>query len=443
VGEAIITRRGGSNIQPPTTSSQSIFIGATIPLTYKGNTRIYENNYEYKSNTHNITITGLEGRATITGNGTKSVTVAFDVSSSTSSLKNFTITCVKDAQTLTYQGLHAHYGVTTTGILTFAYTNIPKDGSEGTIGNEYLFIDTSSTDLPYFSSTVTLWNNVYSYQVLNTLIGNFSNTSIGSNFLRYCYSFNQPLTIPSGVTSIGSNFLQNCSSFNQPLTIPSGVTSIGGNFLRNCYSFNQPLTIPSGITSIGTYFLAYCYSFNQPLTIPSGVTSIGTYFLQNCYSFNQPLTIPSDVTSIGSNFLSYCYAFNQPLTIPSGITSIGDYFLQNCYAFNQPLTIPSGITSIGDYFLQNCYSFNQPLTIPSGVTSIGTYFLAYCYSFSTINYNTSVYPTDNNSLSQDINSKTSATGSGIKVYGTNRAGLLTALPNRTATPFRKLIDGGS
>jgi len=347
VGEAIITRLGGSNIQPPTTSSQSIFIGATIPLTYKGNTRIYENNYEYKSNTHNITITGLEGRATITGNGTKSVTVAFDVSSSTSSLKNFTITCVKDAQTLTYQGLHAHYGVTTTGILTFAYTNIPKDGSEGTIGNEYLFIDTPSTDLPYFASPTTLWNNIYSYQVLNTLTGNFSKTSIGNYFLQNCYSFNQPLTIPSGITSIATSFLQNC------------------------------------------------YTFNQPLTIPSDVTSIGAYFLQNCYTFNQPLTIPSDVTSIGSNFLSGCCSFNQPLTIPSDVTSIGDYFLYNCY------------------------------------------------SLSTINYNTSVYPTDNNSLSQTVNSKTSATGSGIKVYGTNRAGLLTALPNRTATPFRKLIDGGS
>ncbi len=275
MGEAIITRRGGSNIQPPTTSSQSIFIGATIPLTYKDNTRIYENNYEYKSNTHNITISGLEGRATITGNGTKSVTVAFDVSSSTTSLKNFTRTCVKDAQTLTYKGLHAHYGVTTTGILTFAYTNIPKDGSEGTIGNEYLFIDTPSTDLPYFASPTTLWNNIYSYQVLNTLIGNFS------------------------------------------------------------------------------------------------------------------------VTSIGSSFLSYCYAFNQPLTIPSNVTSIGSYFL------------------------------------------------SYCPSLSTIIYNTSVYPTDNNSLSQTVNSKTSASGSGIKVYGTNRTGLLTALPNRTATPFRKLIDGGS
>jgi hypothetical protein len=417
MGEAIITRR----VEPTTPSSgaQGIFTGATIPLTYKDNTHTYENEYEYSSNSHNITITGLDGRATITNNGSKKVTVAFDVTSSTSSLKNFTITCVKGDETLTYSGLHAHYGTTTTGILTFAFKNITKDGSEGTIGTEYVFIDTSSTTLPCFSTNSTLWQGIYSYQVLNTLIGNFSSTSIGASFLRYCYAFNQPLTIPSGVTSIGNYFLQYCYAFNQPLPIPSGVTSIGDYFLQGCYVFNQPLTIPSNVKSIGNYFLRYCYAFNQPLTIPSGVTSIGNYFLQ------------------------YCYAFNQPLTISSYVTSIGDYFLQSCYVFNQPLTIPSGVTSIGNYFLQNCYVFNQPLTIPSDVTSIGTYFLNNCYSLSTINYNASVYPTDTNSLSQTVNSKTSTTGSGIKVYGTNRAELITSLPDQTSTPYRKLINGGS
>ena len=307
----------------PSTNAGSIFTGATIPLTYKDNTTTYENEYVYESATHNITIDGLAGRATITGNGTKSVKVVFDVTSATSSLKNFTITCVKDAQTLVYNGMHAHYGTTVTGILTFAYTNITKDGSEGTIGTNYLFIVTNSTILPIFASTTTLWYGIYSHQVLNVLIGNYSSTSIGARFLNNCF------------------------------------------------------------------------------------------------------------------------AFNQPLTLPSGVTSIGDNFLLNCYAFNQLLTLPSGITSIGASFLQTCFAFNQPITIPSGITSIGTSFLNNCYCLSVITYNPSVYPTDNNSLSQNINSKTSADGAGIIVYGTNRAGLIAALPDRTATPFRKLINGGS
>ncbi len=268
--------------EQPSTAGGSIFTGATIPLTYKDNTHDYENNYEYKSATHNITITGLDDRATITGNGTKNVLVAFDVTSSTSSLKNFTITCVNGDQTLIYKGLHAHYGTTVTGILTFAYNNITRDGSEGTFNTSgltanYKFIVTSPSDLPIFSENTTLWNTIYSHQLLNVLIGNFSGTSIGDYFMAYCYAFNQVLTLPSSLSSIGNNFMY------------------------------------------------------------------------------------------------------------------------------------------------------------------------HCYALSTIIWNASVYPTDNNSLSQDINTKTNSTdGAGIKVYGTKRANLITALPNRTSTsPYRKLINGGS
>jgi len=427
----------------PSTNAGSIFTGATIPLTYKDNTIVYENEYEYESATHNITITGLTGRATITGNGTKSVKVVFDVTSATSSLKNFTITCVKDTETLVYNGMHAHYGTTVTGILTFAYTNVTKDGNEGTVGTNYLFIETNSTTLPLFSTNTTLWNGIYSYQVLNVLIGKFSSTSIGASFLRECILFNQPLIIPSGVTSISMFFLAICYSFNQPLTIPNGVLTIGNAFMNMCLSFNQKLTLSTALTSWGVTFMGNCYAFNQPLTIPSGVTDMGNNFLNAAYSFNQPLTIPSGVTSFGTSFLLNCWSFNHPLTIPSGVTSISNSFLEQCRVFNQPLTIPSGVTSIGNSFLNSCFAFNQPLTIPSGVTSIGTNLLYNCFSLSAINYESSTYPTDNNSISQTTNSKTSADGSGIMVYGTNRAGLITALPDRTATPFRKLINGGS
>jgi hypothetical protein len=154
----------------PSTQSQSIFTGATVPLTAKDNNISYENNYEYKSLTHNITITGLTGRATITNNGSKNVTVAFDVTSATNSLKFFDITCVNGTQSITYRGLHAHYGTTLTGTqnLTFAFLNVTKDGTEGTVGTattgtNYRFI--VSTSLPTFVSSTALYNNIYAYQV--------------------------------------------------------------------------------------------------------------------------------------------------------------------------------------------------------------------------------------------------------------------------------------
>jgi hypothetical protein len=94
--------------------------------------------------------------------------------------------------------------------------------------------------------------------------------------------------------------------------------------------------------------------------------------------------------------------------------------------------------------MSSCYAFNQPLTIPSSLNSIGSSFMSYCHALSTIIWNAGVYPTDDNSLSQDINTKTDSTyGAGIKVYGTKRAELISALPNRTSSPYRKLINGGS
>lgn len=523
---------GGS----PSVVSQNIFSGATIPLTYLNNSHTYENIYEYTSISHDITISGLDNRATITGNGTKSVSVSFDVTSSTSSLKNFTITCVKDTQTLVYNGMHAHYGTTVTGVLTFAYTNITGDGSEGVIGSDYLFIET--TTLPLFLNSSILWNGIYSYQILNLLLGNYTGI-IANNFMSYGYSFNQPLRLPDGVTeikdnfmyynygfnqpiifsntitaigayfmqastafnkkitlsngliTIGTYFLSECYAFNQEIIIPNGVLTIGTNFMQYNYAFNQPITIPNSVTAIGRYFftqnssfnqtitlsnnmtkidtgflspcksfnqpivipnsvtiindsfLADCYAFNQPLTIPSSVTTMSTYFLQNCLSFNQPLVIPNSMTRIPGNFLEGCRSFNQPIFIPNSVSIIDTKFLWGCMAFNQPVIIPSSVTSIGSYFMNSLASFGQAIIIPSSVTSISTYFMKDNYCQSSIVYNASVYPTDTNSLSQTINTKTSTSGSGIKVYGTNRAGLITALPNKTTSPYRKLINGGS
>jgi hypothetical protein len=296
-GYSKVTVSVSGEVTPPTTTSQSIFTGATIPLTYKDNAHANENTYVYASQTHNITITGLDGRANITNNGTKTVTVAFIVTSATSSLKNFTISCTNSFGTKTFTGMHAHYGTTCTGILTFAYKNITKDGGEGTIGTNYLFIETASNALPLFTNDITIWNGIYSYQLLALLIGNYNSTSIGNNFLKYCYSFNQPLDL-------------------------------------------------GGVSSIGAYFLVACYSFNQPLTIPANVNSIGVNFLYNAF----------------------------------------------------------------------------------GV--------------STIIWETTTYPTDNSSLSQNVNTKPNATnGAGIVIYGSKSANLKTALPNRTSQPYRKLIDG--
>ena len=393
----------------PSTQAQGIFTGWTMPLTYLNST---DNVFTYESSTHNILLTGLDGVGTITGNGTKQVTLTMDVSGTSNTQTPFTITCVNDSETLTYNGIAFYYG-TELGdgnclAVAQTLTGTPLD-----IG--YVFIESAS--LPLFNQVSTLWNNVYGYQIMTFIFGKWNGSSIGSD----------------------GSFLYFCNSFNQPITIPNSVTSIGSSFLGSCQSFNQPLIIPNSVTIISDFFLSSCNSFNQPLIIPNSVTYIGGQFLQHCNSFNQPLTISTGLTSIGSNFLQYCQAFNQPLTISDGVTSIESQFLYNCYSYNQPLIIPNSVTSIGSSFLRNCYSFNHSLTIPSSINIIGNLFLYYCYSLVKIEYNASVYPTDNGSLSQGNNTKTSTNGTGILITGTHASDLKASLPDSTAQPYRKLV----
>ena len=64
------------------------------------------------------------------------------------------------------------------------------------------------------------------------------------------------------------------------------------------------------------------------------------------------------------------------------------------------------------------------------------------YALSTIIWETTTCPSDSTSLSQTANTKPNATnGAGIVIYGSKSANLKTALPDRTSTPYRKLIDG--
>lgn len=246
-------------------ASQEIFTGYTMPVTYLN---CADNTFIYESETHNLAISGLDAVATVTGNGTKKVTVVANVTFTNDEQTSFTITCTKDLESVTYNGIAFHYG---NAVASGNCLAVVKTVAGSPLSVKYVFIE--SVSLPTFSSDTTTWNGVYSYQVESFTFAEFSVSSIGNNFLRYCYSFNQPLTIPSAVSSIGSSFLYQCQSF--------------------------------------------------------------VY----------------------------------------------------------------------------------------------------------ISYNTNVYPTDDRSLSQTVNSKTSTTGSGIVVSGTNKNQLIAALPDRTTTPFRKLVLG--
>ena len=134
---ATISAGGGVSTQ-----SQSIFTGCTAPLTYLNDSA---NVFEYKSATHNITITGLNSIATISGNGTKSVSVTIDTTSTTDRQTAFTITCSNNGQSLTYNGIAFHYGIDVTNGNCLA---VAQTLSNNQIA--YIFIESSS--LPLFAT---------------------------------------------------------------------------------------------------------------------------------------------------------------------------------------------------------------------------------------------------------------------------------------------------
>lgn len=298
-------------------------------------------------------------------------------------------------------------------------------------------------------------------------------TSIGQYFCAYCNAFNCPLDIPEGVTSIGIYFLYGSVGFNQPITLPSSLTYISNSFLNNCTSFNQPIIFPDKLATIEYFFLRGCTAFNQPLWLKDSLTAIGYGFLNGCTSFNQPLTIP-DTTTISNidnsegGFLSGCTSFNQPIELPASMTTVPIRFLKGCTSFNSSVGFRGEYTAIGNYFLYQCTSFNQPLSLPDAVTSIGSDFLSGCTSFNqplslpdTVNsvggsllYNTDQFVgplnvgkaygflSSNYSLSTVSNTAPMYT-EGITIVGENAEGWMAGLPNRTSSPYRKLINGNA
>lgn len=325
--------------------------------------------------------------------------------------------------------------------------------------NQDITIPNTITEIPnYFLTGCTSFNSSISISSSVTKIGNY--------FLTGCSSFSKPVTIPDSVETIGSDFME-LQNYNNTVTFGSGLKSIGNNFMMSNYAFDTQLNLPNGLESIGDQFLRMCSSYSRTMVLPSSLTKIGNNFMMDCTAFNSPIdissiekipsgflgncqsfnsnvTLSSSLKSIGGSFIYSCPLFNKPITLPEGLTEIGSMFLYNDPAFNQPITLPSTLTTIGDYFLSSCTSFAQPLTIPSSVTTMtGNYSMNSMNSFTgPLTVNTSAHPTGTSILSTSQNSALCYT-TGITIKGSYRSTWMSALPNRTSSPYRKLIDGGA
>jgi hypothetical protein len=123
-----------------------------------------------------------------------------------------------------------------------------------------------------------------------------------------------------------------------------------------------------------------------------------------------------NVTSIGNSVFYNCYRLNYPITIPMGMLSIGNSFLGNCSVFNQPITLPDGLQSIGDGLLVNAVNYVNTITVNTALTNAGS---------------TETLATPNSTALQYTQ--------GIKIAGAWAAQFKALYPDRSSTPYRKLI----
>lgn len=175
------------------------------------------------------------------------------------------------------------------------------------------------------------------------------------------------------------------------------------------------------ITTLPSYFMSRTSYLSMPMYVPKNVTSLGGYFLYYSGISNQAVKIDANITSVGSSFMRYCSAFNLYVTLPGTLTTIGTYFMANCTVYNQSLTLPSSLTSVGSYFLYMCNAMTSVVSVGSLAATIAT---SSNYSFATTSATAVMYTT------------------GVRIAGSTRADWISRFPNRTSSPYRKLVNAG-
>lgn len=232
------------------------------------------------------------------------------------------------------------------------------------------------------------------------------------------------------------------------LTLGGSGSTIEINNVSINKDWIKEVTVGDGVAYLPNNFCLGC-NYMTSVNLPNSVHYIGAGVFQGGLSLNSPLNL-QNVRYIGANFLSNCSAFNQPISLPK-VDEIGDYFMMNCSSFNSEIALNDGLLTIGSRFMYGCSSFAQPFTIPSGLLSSnflsknpGERFMQNCNKFTgplVCNFSvSSKFPTDNYTLST-TGASNPIYAIGVTLTGPYAQAWKTALPDRTSSPYRKLVVG--
>lgn len=260
--------------------------------------------------------------------------------------------------------------------------SIPSGGSISSYGTiKYTENDVDKTiEMTTEEDFLALTLTSYGYTI------EINNTEINRTWIK-------EVTVGDGVQYLPNNFCYACDNMTT-VNLPSTIHYIGDNVFYSDPALNSPLDLQN-VRFIGSNFLYQCSSFNQPISLPK-VDEIGNYFMSGINSFNSTIILNDDMFSIGARFMLGCRGFAQTFNIPSGlIYGPGERFMYNCQNFIGPLV---------------CNSASS--TIPNDTYALGT------SDSTTVMYTT-----------------------GVTLTGPYAAQWKAALPNKTSSPYRKLIIG--
>lgn len=381
---------GGSNNEAILDPEINVLLGFTMPIATKNGGESFWLEHE-----SGVTISGLEGYATITGNGTERVEWTITETGSTDLIIPYTITLGNGE---TYLGRQFYYGVETSDWVVLAVKHRPETGVTGNFTDNWILIQ-SATAPPYDVDTDLGWNGVLKSQILS-----FTPNSLSSRHgsARYGFkNYNQPLTFTgTGPTHYSSSYLFcDWTNYNQPIDTSSWTSLNIYGFMVGCYAHKQKFNLNNletiyisridadifyGLTEInlpnlvGTFMYPFKKTINIPINLPN-VTAVNS-FLKECYAFNQPVNLPN-VINVSSDFMTHCYSFNSTLNIPQ-LSNIANNFMAHCYSFDQTLELTE-VTTVGHFFMAYC---NKPRTvIMPNLKTVGNHFM-----YQTIGYNSTV-----------------------------------------------------
>ena len=320
--------------------------------------------------------------------------------------------------------LSATYGQTHAGGTRSATSGVSETFTIG--GQTYRYDEVASVNITKTPGN-TRFPDYFMYDATNLTSLSYPTTITGTYnaFLGRCTSFNQQLDL-SNFTYIGESFLVECFSYNQPITIPSTMTFIGPSFLARCDSLTSSITMnaPIGIFAFSSRASGISVSSTDAPAYTTGVTIAGTYAREWAARFyDSPdgsiggirkvaapahvgrVTYSKTATTAGGETYTYdTFALirtssqleklkgsgdiwmvsfdghtidstNIRELIITTATSLPDNYLRNCTNLRSVTLPKTGLTTIGNNFMMGCVNFQQKITIPATLQSIGTNFM--------------------------------------------------------------------